>query len=52
MVGHFEFDQVVFFRAYPHPKLHILFFSDGLAIWHGLPDNRNIKVNYGRWLGI
>ena len=27
---------------------HILFYSNGLAIWHGSPNIRHIKVNYGR----
>ena len=22
---------------------------NGLAIWHGSPDTRHIKVTYGRW---
>ena len=34
-----------FFRAYPYSKPHILFYSNSLAIWHGLPDNGYIKVN-------
>ena len=37
------------FRAYPYLNSYILFYSKGLAIWHGLPDIRHIKVNYGRW---
>ena len=28
---------------------HILFCSNGLAIWHGLSDISHIKANYGRW---
>ena len=30
-----------------HPllKSHILFYSNGLAIQHGLPKNGNVKVN-------
>ena len=41
-----------FFRAYPSLKPHILFYSNGLAIWHGLPDIRHIKINYGQWSDI
>ena len=37
-----------FVRAYPSLKLHILFYSDGLAIWHGFPDIRDIKGNNGQ----
>ena len=37
------------FRAYPYLKPHILFCSNGLAIWHGLSDIRHIKVNYGQF---
>ena len=37
-----------FLRSYPHLKPHILFYSNGPAIWHGLSDIRHIKVNYGR----
>ena len=37
-----------------HPPLkpHILFHSNGLAIWHALPDIRPIEVNNGRLLVI
>ena len=50
MVGHFKYFQVEKnSRAYPYLKLHILFHSNGLAIWHGFPDIRHIKVNYGLW---
>ena len=27
-------------------KLHILFYSNGLAIWHGFPHITHIKVNH------
>ena len=40
---------VEIFRAYPYLKPHILFYSNGLAIWHVLPNIRHIKVNYSRW---
>ena len=30
--------------AYPYLKLHILFNSNGLAIWSGLPDIMHIKT--------
>ena len=29
----------------PLPEMHILFYSNGLDIWHGLPDISNITVN-------
>ena len=34
-----------------HPllKSHILFYSNGPAIQHGLPNISNVKVNSGRW---
>ena len=32
------------YRAYPYLKPHILFCSNGLAIWHRLSDIRHIKV--------
>ena len=37
-----------------HPllKSHILFYSNGLAIWHGLPNNGHVKVNNGRLAAI
>ena len=31
------------FRAYPSLKPHILFSSNGLAIWHGFPDITHLK---------
>ena len=40
------------FRAYPYLKQHILFCSNGLAIWHGLSDIRHIEVNYGQYSAI
>ena len=40
--------KVIFFRAYLCLKPHILFYCNGLAIWHGLPDIEHNKVNYGR----
>ena len=33
-----------FFKAYPSLKPHILLYSNGLAIWHGLPDISYIKI--------
>ena len=47
-VSYFELDRVKFFRTYPSLKPHILYHSNGLAIWHGFPDNKhiiNIKDN-------
>ena len=29
---------IVYIHVYPYLKPHILFYSYGLAIWHGLPD--------------
>ena len=34
-----------FFKMHPLLKSHILFYSNGLAIQHGLPDIRPIEVN-------
>ena len=34
-----------FFKMHPPLKSHILFYSNGLAIQHGLPDIRPIEVN-------
>ena len=42
----FEFDRVDTFQGILL-KPHILFYSNGLAIWHGLPDIKQIKVHYG-----
>ena len=39
------------FRADPYLDQHIVLYSNGLAIWQGLPDIMDIKhmkVNYGR----
>ena len=33
------------FKRHPLSKRHILFYSNGLAIKHGLPDIRPIEVN-------
>ena len=30
--------KLIFFMLYPYLKLHILFDSNGLAIWSGFPD--------------
>ena len=37
-----------------HPllKSHILFYDNGLAIYHGLPSNGHVKVNNGRLAAI
>ena len=32
-------------HVYPSLKPHILYHSNGLAIWHGFPDNKHIKDN-------
>ena len=41
-----------FFRQLPSLKPHILFYSNTLAIWLGLPDIRHITLNYGRQSAI
>ena len=52
MVGHFEFEKVEIFQGISlHGNAH-LFHSNGLAIWHGLPDIRHIKVKYDPWSAI
>ena len=35
-----------FFMAYPYLELHILFYSNGLAIWSGFPDITHIKKKW------
>ena len=39
--------ELEFFMAYTSLKPHILLYSNGPAIWHGLPDIRHIKGNNG-----
>ena len=39
------------FRVHPPPKTHILFYSNGLAIKHGLPNIGYVKMNNGRKSG-
>ena len=41
-----------FFKMHPLLKSHILFYSNGLAILHGLPNNGHVKVNNGRKAAI
>ena len=36
--------EVKIFRAYPSLKTHILFYSNGLAIWHDFPDITQISL--------
>ena len=38
--------------AYPYLKPHILFDSNGLAIWLGFSDITYIEVNYGTYSAI
>ena len=38
-----NFFMLKFFMVYPYLELHILFYSNGLAIWSGFPDIRHIK---------
>ena len=40
--------ELTFFMAHRTLKPHILFYSNGLAIWHSFPDIIHIKVNNGR----
>ena len=44
----YDRESAILNLIYPSLKLHILFYSNDLAIWHGLPDIRHIKVNYDR----
>ena len=39
----FNFIRLKFFMVYPYLELHILFYSNGLAIWSGFPDITHIK---------
>ena len=41
----FNLNKLVFFRSYLSIKQHILFYSNGQAIWHGLTDIRYSKFN-------
>ena len=34
--------KLKFFMVYPYRELHILFYSNGLAIWSGFPDITHI----------
>ena len=43
----FCFIELKFFRSYPSLKRHILFYRNGLAIWHGFPDTTHIMDNNG-----
>ena len=38
-----NFIMLKFFMVYPYLELHILFYSNGLAIWSGFPDITHIK---------
>ena len=51
-VNNLKMIEFRFFKAYSSVKQHILIYSNGPGIWHGLPDIRHIKVNYGRWSAI
>ena len=39
----FNFIMLKCFMVYPYLELHILFYSNGLAIWSGFPDITHIK---------
>ena len=41
-------NKSTFFKVHPHLKSHISFYSNGLAIWHGLPNNGHVQVINGR----
>ena len=45
-------NKSTFFKVHPHLKSHISFYSNGLAILHGLPNNGHVKVNNGRKAAI
>ena len=48
MISHLQFDGMEILKVLSLSiKEHFLFYSNGLAIWHGLPDIWYIKVNYG-----
>ena len=38
-----NFIMLTFFMVYPYLELHILFYSNGLAIWSGFPILRILK---------
>ena len=40
--------ELKFFKAYTSLKPHILFYSNGLPIWHGFPDITHIEINNSR----
>ena len=42
-----EVNDGQFLRVYPSQKLHILFYSNHLVIWHSCPDITHDKVNKG-----
>ena len=44
----FNLIEFKFIRAYPYQKLHILFYSNGLAIGSGFPEITHLKKNNGR----
>ena len=39
---------IQFYMVYPYLKLHILFNSNGLALWHSFPVITHIEVKSGR----
>ena len=46
LIIHFEFDQVEIFAGHiPPSKLHILFYGNRLATWHGFPDITHNFIN-------
>ena len=49
-LGKNEFDSVDIFKGKPPHETVYFFYSNVLAIWHGLSaDIRDTKVNYGRY---
>ena len=47
-----NFIKTIFFKMHPLLKSHILFYANGLAIYHGLPSNGHVTVNIGRYAAI
>ena len=39
--------KLTFFRVHPPMKSLILFYSNGLVIWHSFPDIMHMEVNNG-----
>ena len=48
----FARECLAIFQGIPYLKLHIWFYSNGLAIWQGLSDTTHNKGNYRRYSAI